>query len=349
MNYGKHSINAEDLEAVNEVLKSDFLTCGPKVQEFEEALAEYTGAKYAVAVTNGTAALYLLARALKFSTAIVPDITFMATANAFKVAGKQVWLRDIRDDQPMINRDRVGDADEKIVPVHMMGYPIPMTSFERSNTIEDACHALGAQWHDQQGWHNVGDCSHSLATVFSFHPVKPITTGEGGAITTNDSYLYHQLKCLRNHGIENDRYDVPTPSLNFRMSDIQAGLGISQLKRIDAFTQRRHEIASIYNDLLPEYSILPTRDQYPSYHLYCIKVPSFRNELRAKLKMEGINTQIHYRPLHTLNPYRMPDRDFPNAMQWHDQTLSLPIYYGLTDKEVKRVADLVLRSSYGIK
>ena len=335
MNYGRHSIDNSDIKAVSKTLRSDYLTCGPKVEEFEEKIAEYCNAKYAVAVSNGTAALYLLAKILNRHV-VIPDITFMATANAFKLNRNRVILKDVDKYQPIISNY---DSELLYVPVHMMGYPVLMNRFDKNNTIEDACHALGATWQHKDKWHKVGDCLFSKATVFSMHAIKGITTGEGGIITTNDESLYLHLKQLRNHGIINNSYDINEISLNFRLSDINASLGISQLKRIDKFIERRNEIVELYNKLLPEFCILPSKFQRPSYHLYCIRVnPLYRDNLKKKLFDIGINCQIHYRPLHTLEPYKAKHEDFKNSLDWYNSSLSLPIYYDLTDKEVKFVA-----------
>ena len=213
MDYGKQSISEADIRAVEEVLKSDYLTCGPKVKEFEAAICEYTGAEHAVAVSNGTAALHLLALALRPKSVVVPDITFMATANAFAHVGANVELIDIDEDQPMIQYyNSLCKYVDVVVPVHMAGFTTDLDNIDvicKGHVIEDACHALGTKWRSLNGdWHKTGDCARSLATVFSFHPVKPITTGEGGMITTNDEALATELRQLRSHGIENGNYDM---------------------------------------------------------------------------------------------------------------------------------------------
>jgi len=345
--YGKQYIDEDDIKAVEEVLRSDYLTCGPKVQEFEEKFADYVNSKYAVAVSNGTAALHLLALATKPKHTVVPDITFMATANAFAHTGSQIHIQDVEDTQPMLPPTQFPE-DSLIVPVHMAGFPVQIDKYY-TRTIEDACHALGAIWKDSKDtWHKVGDCSYSLASVFSFHPVKPITTGEGGMITTNDKALYEKVKQLRSHGIEDNKYTMNYIGLNYRMTDIQAALGISQLMKIDRFTRRRREIAKTYDKyLIGLTAMTPYSWQLPSYHLYTIRVKN-RNLVRKALHDKGIGTQIHYKPLHQLEYYNrktnkmMNIMKYKNANAWYREELSIPIYYGLTDEEVRYIIDTIL-------
>ena len=347
MNYGKQSINKEDILAVEEVLNGTSLTGGSKINEFEEALAAYTGAKYAVVCSNGTAALHLLAMALKPTIVSVPDITFMATANAWAHEGAQVQIVDVQPDQPMMK-----DTYGFVVPVHMAGFPIDPSRF-RGAVIEDACHALGASWIDDGYYRMVGDCAYSKATVFSFHPVKPITTGEGGAITTNDEALATKLRQLRSHGIEDGNYTLNHIGLNYRMTDIQAALGISQLKRLPSFINRRRAIAQQYDAAFTDLDIVGIKElgwQRSGYHLYTLRVAN-RNTFKLKLASKGINTQIHYKPIHMLEYYEKArinelsfcsssgynDNSFPNATKWYDTTISIPCYPDLTDDEVQYI------------
>lgn len=347
--YGKQSINEDDIRAVESVLRSDYLTCGPKVTEFETALAEYIGVKYVIAVSNGTAALHLLAMALKPTSVYVPDITFMATANAFAHVHSNVHLIDVGSDQPLLP---TGSYNGLAVPVHLAGFPVDTSKFS-SPIIEDGCHALGSLLLDSNRWTKVGSCKHSIATVFSFHPVKPITTGEGGAITTNDEALAITLRQLRSHGIEDEHYTVNSIGLNYRMTEIQAALGISQLKRLDSFIERRREIASKYDLAFKELGIIGIKElpfQRSGYHLYTIKVPN-QAEVRAKLLANGISTQIHYKPLHKLEYYQSSFSslyEWSNSVQWYNTTISIPIYPDLTDESVKFIINTVKDSHANI-
>ena len=335
ISYGKQTIGVSDIISVIRTLVSPYLTQGPKIQELEEKLAEYVGAKYCIVCSNGTSALNLIAKLLPEKSNIrVPDITFMATANAFKLENHNINLYDIDNKQPLLS---TYSYDEFNVPVHMMGYPSQTFTLYQDNTIEDACHALSASYLGLDSHlHMVGDCVNSIATVFSFHPVKPITCGEGGAITTNSESLYLELKKLRNHGISiiNGKYQLDTPSLNFRLTDIQASLLISQLKKLNSFTQKRTEIAKYYDQHLSQWAVIPEPWQYPSYHLYVIRIPK-RDFVKSFLQSKGINTQIHYQPIHQFNCYKdnYYDEEFPNAIHYYNETLSLPIYPALKRSE----------------
>lgn len=343
MNYGKQSINEADIRAVESVLRSTHLTCGSKITEFEEALATYTGAKYAVVVSNGTAALHLLALALRPPIVSVPDITFMATANAWIHAGSKVKLVDVAGDQPMLLDTTY---DELVVPVHMAGFPVNLTFMKAPIIIEDACHALGASWRNSVNnkLHKVGDCSHSKATVFSFHPVKPITTGEGGAITTNDEALATELRQLRSHGIKDSNYTLHKLGLNYRMTDFQAALGISQLSRLDQFIERRRDIAHKYDDAFMDLGIVGIKElshQQSGYHLYTLRIKDHhRDQFRLNLSHHGINTQIHYKPIHTIHK-EQEGSPFPNANKWYATTVSIPCYPDLTNDEVRDIINVV--------
>lgn len=345
-NYAHQQITEDDILAVEAVLRSDRLTQGPMVERFEQALAEYVGARYAVAVSSGTTALHIVSlAALDHDAEVVTSpLSFVATANAFESAGNHVGFMDV--DPPTGNMAYATLDCDAIVPVHFAGRACPMPAFSPvlpPIVIEDACHALGAM--DFDGCSRVGSCAHSLATVFSFHPVKPITTGEGGAITTNDEGLAQELRSLRDHGREDGL--MVRLGLNGRMSDIQAALGLSQLKRCGDMRQGRGAIAARYDDLLWRDNRLtvPPYFNTDAFHLYPVRIKNGRrDEVKAKLNARGIGVQVHYSPIIPLQPYYRErygykPGDFPNAEAWAAEELSLPLHAGMTAADVQIVVD----------
>jgi len=368
INYGKQTVETIDIQAVTDTLQSDWLTQGPKVSAFEAALAEYCGARYAVVVANGTAALHLANLVMDLQPGdgvITTPITFLATANSVIYCGGQPYFSDV--DQDTINIDPMAvkktldsvPGMKGIIPVHFAGVVADMEKINeiaRQNDlwiIEDACHALGGNWIDAKGdKHRVGDCSYSDMTVFSFHPVKQITTGEGGAILTNNENLYQRLLKLRTHGMTKDPsqleenhgdwyYEMPELGYNYRITDIQCALGLIQLQRNDVWVARRRELVSRYDaafaalDEIRPQSHTDSEGSY-SYHLYVVRA-SYRKELYNFLKTKGINTQVHYIPVH-LQPYYRERfgygrGDFPVAEEYYNQALSLPLYPLLNDQE----------------
>ena len=376
INYGKQSIDKKDIKAVMDVLNSDWLTQGPKVEEFEQAFANYCGSKYAVAVCNGTAALHLanLAIGTDITTNVITTpITFLATTNSVIYAGGHPVFGDISDGSFTLNPEKVKELAEGvigfkgIIPVHLGGVVCDMESLKQiadeNNywVIEDACHALGGKWLDKTGkMHTVGDCSYSDMTIFSFHPVKQITTGEGGAITTNDKSIYEKLLLLRSHGMTKDEnllkenhggwyYEMHELGFNYRMTDIQAALGIEQLKKNDEWVKKRRKIVSNYDEAFKIVEQL-TPQQHPdenskySYHLYIIQC-EMRAELFRYLKENDVNTQVHYIPIH-LQPYYKEKYgygrgDYPVAEKYYDHVLSLPLYPTLTDTDQDKVISLI--------
>jgi len=381
VNYGKHSIDKSDINAVIDVLNSDWLTQGPKIDEFEEALAEYCGAKYAVAVVNGTAALHLANLVIgtnSITNVVTTPITFLATPNSILYAGGRPFFADISEETFTIDPSQVKQLVEEesgfkgIIPVHMGGVICDMESLKKiadSNNlwiIEDACHALGGKWIDNSGnSHRVGDCSHSDMTIFSFHPVKQITTGEGGAITTNNPDLYKKLLSLRTHGMIKDPellienhgdwfYEMHNLGYNYRMTDIQAALGIEQLKKNDNWVKMRRELVHRYDDAFKgTLNLTPQEhrdiDDSFSYHLYIIQCKR-RAELYTFLRDNGVNTQVHYIPIH-LQPfykekYGYVYGDFPVAELFYEKALSLPLYPTLGKGEQDFVINLI-REFYG--
>ncbi|MDP2709092.1 MAG: UDP-4-amino-4,6-dideoxy-N-acetyl-beta-L-altrosamine transaminase [bacterium] len=360
--YGHQSINKKDIKAVVKVLKSDWLTQGPKVLEFEKALAEYCGAKYAVAVNNGTAALHLayLAAGLKKGDEIIttPN-TFAATANMMLAVGARPIFCDIRLDTNNIDETKIEELISKktraLVPVHFAGQPCDMAAIKKIAKkhklliIEDACHALGAKYRGKK----IGGCRYSDLAVFSFHPVKSIATGEGGAILTNNKKYYEKLLLLRNHGINKDRYGknvMVELGYNYRMADIQAALGISQLKMLDKFIRIRRRIAGWYRQEFKniEEIIAPRelKENSSSWHLYVIRTKKSkdRDRLSSYLKKNGIGVNFHYpavysHPFYQKNGYDKIKLD--NEDKYQSSCITLPCFFSLSRSRVKLVAKLI--------
>ncbi|MBI5893027.1 MAG: UDP-4-amino-4,6-dideoxy-N-acetyl-beta-L-altrosamine transaminase [Deltaproteobacteria bacterium] len=406
ISYSRQTIEHDDIAAIVDSVNSGWLTQGFHVETFEEAIKEYCGSKYAVVCCNGTAALHLAYLALgigKDDAIITSPITFAATSNAALYVEARPYFSDIDPDTRNIDPSKISNFKlqiancKAIVPVHFAGLPCDMEAIEniakKNNLliIEDACHALGAGWVDKNNkLQKVGNCSHSDATVFSFHPVKSITTGEGGAITTNNKNLYERLKMLRSHGITKEPekfinkdlafathdpclkptgagprpttldpnqwyYEMHELGFNYRLTDIQCALGISQLKKLDRFTKRRHEIASMYDKLLKDHPHikLPVCKEgvYSAHHLYSVeisfdKIGIARNEFFKSMAKKDIHLQVHYIPVH-LQPYYQKrfgfkNNDFPAAEAYYKRAVSLPIYPLLTDKDVHYIVECMI-------
>lgn len=374
--YGRQEITEEDVTAVVDALKSDFLTQGPRIAEFENAFANYVGAKYAVAVSNGTAALHLAALTLNVTSntrVITTPITFAASANCVAYCGGKVDFVDIDPETALIDVGLVRKLLEThppgtfqgVIPVDFAGATVNLEALRTLAiehdlwVIEDACHAPGGYFLDSQGrQHLCGSCEFTDIGIFSFHPVKHIACGEGGMVTTSNPELYHRLLLLRTHGITKDPsllqenhggwyYEMQDLGYNYRLTDIQAALGLSQLRRADAGLARRREIASLYDELFKDSHARPlglsARDGH-SFHLYVVRVPR-RKALYDYLKSQGIFAQVHYIPVPALPYYRglghSPD-SFPNAQNYYSECLSLPMYPTLTEQEVRFVAERVL-------
>lgn len=360
--YGRQTIDQNDVSAVADVVTSDFLTCGPKVKEFEQAVCDYTGAKYCVAVSNATAGLHIAAMAAGLKPgdeAITSPITFLSSANCICFCGATPVFADIEEATANIDADEIKkhitSKTKAIIPVHFAGQSCDMEAIaalakaHNLIVIEDAAHAIGSEYKGTK----VGSCAYSDMTVFSFHPVKTITTGEGGAVTTNSKELYDKLCALRAHGMHKDgdmvntwEYEMRELGYNYRMTEMQAALGISQLKKLDAFKQRRREIVAYYNRHLGLKHLEEKDFSNACFHLYPVLVEN-RRDFYFKARGAGLNLQVHYIPVHTQPYYARfgyKKGDYPKAENYYQHCISLPLYPLLTDEDlaeiVKRIKEL---------
>ncbi len=370
--YGRQNISEQDIQAVVDVLKSDWITQGPAIERFEKTVAEYTGTKYAVAVSSATAALHIgcLAAGLGPGGLLwtVPN-TFVASANCGLYCGADVDFVDIDPNTYNMSvkalRKKLETSDQKpdiVVPVHFAGQSCEMEAIQQLarqygfNVMEDASHAIGGSYKNTK----VGSCAYSDMTVFSFHPVKIVTTGEGGLILTNNVDLYEKLIRLRTHGITRDPrfmtgesngpwdYQQIELGFNYRMTDLQAALGASQMTRLDTFVQRRHELVARYNEALKDLPLtLPYQhpDTYSAFHLYVVRlrlneIQKSRKQVFEELQAVGIGVNVHYIPVHTQPYYQQlgfQPGDFPDAERYYQEALTLPLYYDLTEAEQDQV------------
>jgi UDP-4-amino-4,6-dideoxy-N-acetyl-beta-L-altrosamine transaminase len=381
INYGKQSINQDDIDSVVEILKSDYLTQGPTVPKFEKSLADYCGSNYAVATNSATSALHVACLALGLGPGdylwTSPN-TFVASSNAGLYCGAKVDFVDIDKstyvmsaavlEKKLIEATKKNTLPKVVMPVHLCGQSADMKKIYELGKeynfkiIEDASHAIGGKYKDRY----IGSCEYSDIAVFSFHPVKIITTGEGGMAVTNDSDIFNRMQQHRSHGItshsdlmesrpENEiwNYQQVTIGHNYRMTDISAALGISQLKRINSFVKKRTEIADIYNDAFENTNlIIPYQnpDTSSSYHLYPIRIPNKNKilnqaNLYTKLMDNGININIHYIPVY-LQPYYF-NLGFrrghcPEAENYFREAISIPIYPDLSLSDQQKVIELIL-------
>jgi len=365
--YGRQDISQADIDAVVEVLQSDFLTQGPKVPEFERIVADYCGAARAVAVNSATSALHLACLALELGPGDrlwTSPVTFVASANCALYCGASVDFVDIDPRTynlcpvALAEKLRVAEAQgalpKVVVAVHLCGQPCDMKAIDRLakqygfRVIEDASHAIGGKYADEP----IGNGRYSDITVFSFHPVKIVTSAEGGMALTNDNALADQMALLRSHGITRDPalmtrepdgpwyYQQVALGFNYRMTELQAALGISQMSRLDDFVSRRHGLASRYDLLLeglPVTAPWQHPDSYSGLHLYVIRVAgTSHQQVFESLREKGVGVNLHYIPVHTQPYYQsmgFDAADFPEAMAYYAEAISLPMYPGLTEQD----------------
>lgn len=374
--YGRQDISQADIDAVVAVLKSDFLTQGPVVNLFEEAVSEYCGAQYAVAVNSATSALHIACLSLgvgKGDWVWTTPITFVASANCAVYCGANVDFVDIDFQTYTMSVSQLAEklkiAKENnclpkvVIPVHLCGQSCDMEGIALLakeygfKVIEDASHAIGGKYKNLP----IGGCQYSDITVFSFHPVKIITSGEGGIALTNSVEYYAHMQRLRSHGITRDPSEMshhPDGSwyyqqlelgFNYRMTDIQAALGLSQLKRLDEFIERRQAIVRLYNELLADMEIVTPYqhpDTYSSFHLYIIRIPKSKTihhkDVFERLRLSGILVNLHYIPVYHHPFYSSmgyAPSDFPESERYYSEAISLPIYFGLKDEEITMVVN----------
>jgi UDP-4-amino-4,6-dideoxy-N-acetyl-beta-L-altrosamine transaminase len=386
--YGRQVIEDDDIAAVAEALRSDFLTTGPRVEAFETAFAETVGAAHAVACSSGTAALHLAMLGLEVGpgdVVIVPSITFVATANGARYQGAEVVFADVDPDSGLMTPSTLAEAIGRlegrrlraVLPVHLSGHPVDLPAIqalaeaEGAVLVEDACHALGGGMSFDNRPERVGDGRHSAMACFSFHPVKTLTTGEGGMVTTNDPAMARRLAALRSHGIIRDAdafiapglsldadgaanpwsYEMQALGYNYRLPDVLCALGLSQLAKLDRFTARRRALAARYKTLLaplaPTVRLQPGAPYAdPALHLLVALIDFealglTRKRVMEALRARGIGSQVHYIPVHR-QPYyadRYGDIALPGADAYFARCLSLPLFPGMEDGDVDRVVE----------
>jgi len=377
--YGRQTIEDDDIAAVVEALKADFLTTGPTVAAFETAFAAKVGARHAVACANGTAALHLAMLALDVQpgeVVIAPSITFLATANCARYVGAEVVFADVDPDSGLMTPETLAEALTRldgrrlraVLPVHLRGDAADLPGLAAlagdagAVLVEDAPHALGTTMTFGNVAERVGDVRHSAMATFSFHPVKTIATGEGGMVTTNDAGLAGRLRVMRSHGMVRPEgsepwwYEMAEPGFNYRLPDILCALGLSQLAKLDRFAARRRALAQAYEAALAPLSPVVRMAARPAWsdpvlHLMCVLIDfeaagTTRRELVEALKARGVGSQVHYIPVHR-QPYyrdRYGDLDLPGAEAWYARCLSLPLYPGMADEDVAKVVE-ALRAS----
>lgn len=377
--YGKQEINQQDIDSVLDVLNSDFLTQGPQVPKFESALVKYTHARYALAVNSATSALHIACLSLNLGQGDwlwTSPITFVASANCGLYCGAQVDFVDIdpytynmcpkRLEEKLIKAKAEDKLPKVVVPVHLCGQPCDMISISKLakkydfKIIEDASHAIGGLYHGVP----IGSCKYSDITVFSFHPVKIVTTAEGGAVLTNQKELADKMALLRSHGITRDPelirgeshggwyYQQIDLGFNYRMTELQAALGVSQMTRLDKFVSTRHMLSKRYNEKLAGLPlVLPYQlpETYSGLHLFVIRLnldelTISKNQVFDMLREKGIGVNLHYIPVHTQPYYQKMgfiEGDFPESERYYREAISLPMFHGMSEEQQDTVVQIL--------
>jgi UDP-4-amino-4,6-dideoxy-N-acetyl-beta-L-altrosamine transaminase len=387
--YGRQVIEDDDIAAVSEVLRGDYLTTGPAVARFEAAIAHHVGAKHAVVCANGTAALHMAARALGLGAGtkiIVPSVTFLATASAPHMNGADIVFADVDPTTGLMTPETFSQAiaragkPDAVFNVHLNGQCgaleeiAAIARLHKMKIVDDACHTFGATYVGKDATSRIGANAHCDLSVFSFHPVKAIAMGEGGAVTTNDPDMAKRLVQARNHGMTREPgdftntadafdvdgmpnpwyYELVEPEFNWRANDIQCALGHSQLKKLDRFLARRRAVVAAYDALLSSYApvlqpLARTRACLPAWHLYVARIDFAaagisRGNLMRALAEDGIGTQVHYFPVHR-QPYyaKRYGATLPGADRYYSRALSLPLSAAMTESDAQRVVDALIR------
>ena len=371
--YGRQDITQEDLNTVLETLQSDWITQGPMIKKFEDKLSSYTGVKYVSALNSATSALHIACLALGVGENDIvwtSPVTFVASANCALYCGADVDFVDIDEstynlcpiklEEKLKVAKQAGRLPKVVIPVHLTGQSCEMDKIHNLSKeygfsiIEDGSHAIGGKYKNRP----VGNCDYSDICIFSFHPVKIVTTAEGGACLTNSEELHDKIQLLRSHGVTREEkfmeneihgpwyYEQIDLGYNYRITDIQASLGFSQMDRLDSYITRRHEVAKRYREELEGTDlVLPhqLKDAYNSYHLFVVKVPAEkRKEIFVKLREENIGVNVHYMPVH-MQPYYQrlgfKKGEYPFSEQYYEQAISLPMFPTIKDEEIKYVCD----------
>jgi UDP-4-amino-4,6-dideoxy-N-acetyl-beta-L-altrosamine transaminase len=380
--YGRQTIEDDDIAAVAEALRDDFLTTGPRVEQFERAFAGAVGARHAVACANGTAALHLAMLAMDVQpgeAVIAPTITFLATANCARYVGAEVVFADVDPKSGLMTPETLDAALRRldgrrlraVLPVHLRGDTVDLPRLSAmageagAVLVEDAPHALGSTMAYGNTAERAGDARHSAMATFSFHPVKTIATGEGGMVTTNDAGLAERLRVMRSHGIVRPEgadpwvYEMPEPGFNYRLPDVLCALGISQLAKLPRFSERRRALARAYAEALAPLAPVVTLAERPAWsdpvlHLMCVLIDfeaagRSRRQVMDAMRAKGVGSQVHYIPVHT-QPYyraRYGELSLPGAEAWYARCLSLPLYPAMSDEDISIIVE-ILRESLGL-
>lgn len=373
--YGKQEINQQDIDAVVSVLKSDFLTQGPRVPAFEKAVTDFTGSQFGCAVNSATSALHIACLALGLGNGDIlwtTPITFVASSNCGLYCGANIDFVDIDSrtynlcpdklQQKLIQAEKSGKLPKVLVAVHLCGQPCDMKRIHELSrrygfkVIEDASHAIGGSYQDTK----IGSCAYSDITVFSFHPVKIVTTAEGGMAVTNDQHMFDKMNLLRSHGITRDEnkmkgelhggwyYEQLELGYNYRMTELQAALGVSQMQRLEEFIVARHKLARRYDEKLSELPVtLPYQleNTYSGLHLYVIRlqldaINKTHRQVFEELREKGIGVNLHYIPVHTQPYYKAIGfdwGDFPEAEKYYQEAISIPMFHGMTLEQQDKV------------